>query len=341
MNTLTGIEAERVNQILKHALDRLQILQYVPTTWDDDIIAELRCPPVVSALEKTWMAEEQLRTMGESGVGEMGGGKEIALIKMAHKSTRASCRHLQADRDSLQVLMNRAEQPQTSSSSAGGGGGGGGEAEGGGRNGNGGGGNGACSEEFGKFIRYLNDMRSQVHSKMTTTVEDEAANRALLHDLTERERLMEETRDNLQAKLNEVREEKDRVTFSLDQTLRKLQLELQDINALNSAELESVQKEMTDAIAKATTEHEMRMRQLQDQVDGFERSSTEVMDRNKEEEGRLRKDKGRAESALNAKIAQYDEGVCVCVCVCVCACACIFIPSLSFHSAYRNTYTHT
>lgn len=269
MNTLTGIEAERVNQILKHALDRLQILQYVPSTWDDDIIAELKCPPVISALEKTWLAEEQLRTMGESGVGDMGGGKEIALIKMAHKSTRASCRHLSADRESLQVLMNRPEQPQSSSgnpaaeSSGTSGGEDGGNGSGrGGAGGGGGSGNGACSEEFGKFIRYLNDMRSQVHSKMTTTVEDEAANRALLHDLTERERLMEETRDNLQAKLNEVREEKEHVTFSLDQTLRKLQLELQDINALNSAELESVQKEMADAISKVKRQERREKRCL-------------------------------------------------------------------------------
>lgn len=37
MNTLTGIEAERVSQILRHAIDRLQILSYVPTRWDDDL----------------------------------------------------------------------------------------------------------------------------------------------------------------------------------------------------------------------------------------------------------------------------------------------------------------
>lgn len=37
MNTLTGIEAERVSQILRHAIDRLHILSYVPTQWDDDL----------------------------------------------------------------------------------------------------------------------------------------------------------------------------------------------------------------------------------------------------------------------------------------------------------------
>lgn len=75
----------------------------------------------------------------------------------------------------------------------------------------------------------------------------------------------------------------------------------------NAIELESVQKEMSDAISKATADHELRMRQLQDQVDGMERQSVEVMEKNRDEEYRLRREKTKAESALNAKIAQYDE----------------------------------
>ena len=43
-------------------------------------------------------------------------------------------------------------------------------------------------EDVQKVIRYLNELKSQVFTKMTTTVEDEAANRALLHDLTEAKR---------------------------------------------------------------------------------------------------------------------------------------------------------
>jgi TolA-binding protein len=64
---------------------------------------------------------------------------------------------------------------------------------------------------------------------------------------------------------------------------------------------------MSEAIAKATADHEQRMRQLQDQVDTMERQTQEIMDKNREEEVRLRKEKGRNEATLNAKIAQYDE----------------------------------
>lgn len=196
MNTLTGIEAERVNQILKHAIDRLQILSYIPTGWDDDVIVDIKCHPVLNSLEKLWMCEEQIREMDHAIGSSYTSGKDIAAIKQTYRTARATCRNFLADRASLQVIMSRPESQ---------------------------------SEDFTKFIKYLNELKSQVLQRLTTTVEDEAANRTMLHDLTERERHFEESRDVLQTKLNELREEKDQVTYGLDQTLRKLQNELQDI----------------------------------------------------------------------------------------------------------------
>ena len=40
-------------------------MSYVPLEWDDDIMSGLSTPAVVSSLEKQWMAEEQLRAIGE------------------------------------------------------------------------------------------------------------------------------------------------------------------------------------------------------------------------------------------------------------------------------------
>lgn len=150
MNTLTGIEAERVNQILKHAIDRLQILSFIPTSWDDDTVVDIKCTPVLTSLEKLWMCEEQLKdidmSMGATGV------KDIAIFKQAHRACRATCRNFIADKASLVTVMSR---PETQ------------------------------SEDFGKFLKYLNELRSQVMTKLSTTVEDEASNRNLLHELTE------------------------------------------------------------------------------------------------------------------------------------------------------------
>ncbi len=203
MNTLTGIEAERVNQILRHALERLRVLAYVPSSWDDDLLGEMRSQAVVNSLEKQWMVEEQLRAIGEGAGGDS--GKDLSVVGAAHRAVKTVCRNLQADRESLQVLMTRPEsQP----------------------------------ENFTRFMGYLNELRAQVLARMMTTVEDEAANRHLLHELTERERQLEESRETLQRKLDEVREEKEKVTYGLDQSIRKLQLEIQDITQVSIFYLE-------------------------------------------------------------------------------------------------------
>jgi hypothetical protein len=164
MNTLTGIEAERVSLILKHAIDRLVVLQHVPTSWDgdEDVIANISSQAVLASLERQWVAEEQLNEIGDMVGSSEAGGKEISILKQAHRATRATCRNLQADRDSLQALMGRPE---------------------------------IQSEEFSRFLRYLMELKSHVTAKLTTTVEDEAANRTILHDLTEKERNMEEVSD--------------------------------------------------------------------------------------------------------------------------------------------------
>jgi len=275
MNTLTGIEADRVDQILKHDIDRLHILSSIPFNPDDnDSDLKHSLPRAVrTTVDKLWSSESELQSIFD--MGQVEGGKEMHAVKAAHKYSRAICRHLMADRSALQTIINRPESQ--------------------------------APENFMKFIRYLTELRSQIHTRLTTTVEDEAANRTTMHELTERERKLEESRDALQAKLNEVREERERVSYTLDQTLRKLQLELQDLKQQNSTELESVQKEMSDAVSKTTADHELKMRQLQDQIDSVERQLNESMDRNKDEELRLRKEKTRAEITLAEKIKQYDE----------------------------------
>jgi len=269
MNTLTGIEADRVAQIVKYASDRLMVLSYLPTQRDDAFMDEVDNEILKGLLERQWGTEENFMAIRD-GLS----AAEISLQKQMHKCCRSTCRSLSADKAALQTLMNRPEQQ---------------------------------SEDFMKFIRYLNDLRNHVKLRMTTTVEDEAANRNTLHDLTEKERQAEESREALQSKLNEVRDQKEHVTFGLDQILRKLRLELSDLTQQNKVELETVQKDTVEAIAKATSDHELRMRQLQDQVDGLEKNFNETVDKNREVELKLRKDKARQEKELNGKVKTYDD----------------------------------
>jgi hypothetical protein len=50
--------------------------------------------------------------------------------------------------------------------------------------------------------------------------------------LVERERSLEESKEAIEAKLVEIYSEKDQVTFALDQTLKKLQVELEEISSV-------------------------------------------------------------------------------------------------------------
>ena len=206
-------------QVLKHAVDRLQIISYLPTTWDEDLTTELKTDTTLSIIEKLWSTEENFGILTEGlGPNDLGAA-EIELLKQMHRHTRTCCRSLQVDRPSLQVLMSRPE---------------------------------VQSEEFSSFIRYLMELKRTVQLKLTTTVEDEAANRTMLHELTEQERRAEESKEALTTKLNEVRDEKETTTFGLDQILRKLQVELQDLTINNKVELETVRRDMSDAISKAS-----------------------------------------------------------------------------------------
>jgi chromosome segregation ATPase len=268
MNTLTGIEAERVVQILKYASDRLVVLSYLPGYKDEGMFDDMDNAVLKGLLTRQWSTEDNFMSIRD-GLS----AAEISLQKQMHKCSRATCRALSTDRAALQTLMNRPEQQ---------------------------------SEDFTKFIRYLNDLRSHIKTRMTTTVEDEASNRNMLHDLTEKERQAEESREALQSKLNEVRDQKEHVTFGLDQILRKLRLELSDLTQQNKVELENVQKETVEAISKATSDHELRMRQLQDAVDNMDKNLNETVEKNREVEVRLRKDKARHEKELNGKILSFD-----------------------------------
>ena len=273
MNALTGIEAERVNQILRHALERLRILSYIPLQWEEDLVVDITCQPVMSALEKLWMAEEHLREL-ETGTSAQDGGKDISIIKQTHKTVRTACRNLLADKESLQTIMT---QPQVQ------------------------------SDDFTKFIKYLQELKGQTLQKLTTTVEDETANRVMLHDLTEKERHYEETREILQQKLNELREEKSQVSFGLDTTLRKLENELREITRHNNEEVDTVQKEMSEATNKAKSDHEQKMKSLSELLKNLEIKVKETVDKNKEEELKMRKDKSRIEASLNEMIENYDN----------------------------------
>ena len=64
---------------------------------------------------------------------------------------------------------------------------------------------------------------------------------------------------------------------------------------------------MNDSITKSNSDHELRIKQLKEQIYAAEKAIAEAVERNNEEEHRLRKEKNRTEKELAAKITQYDD----------------------------------
>jgi hypothetical protein len=90
MNTLTGIEAERVDQILQHALKRLELLTYIPLQDDEAFLKQLSCVPIRATLDRLWADENEAALCDASAIG--GGGGNPLVLKKVHRTVRACCR---------------------------------------------------------------------------------------------------------------------------------------------------------------------------------------------------------------------------------------------------------
>lgn len=89
MNTLTSIEADRVDQILWQAFRRLELLSVIPTVDDDAFISKLKSVPVSASLDRLWMAEHQLSEMYDASLI----GRDMFAVRQAHRAVRACCRY--------------------------------------------------------------------------------------------------------------------------------------------------------------------------------------------------------------------------------------------------------
>ena len=142
--------------------------------------------------------------------------------------------------------------------------------------------------------------------KLSTTVEEEATSKNLLHDLSERERSAEDERDALHQTLQLNRAERDRELSTMDQLITKLRAELHDITQSNQMEMESIRQEMKENMEQAEAEHLAKGKRLQDRIDQLSQEMVRLRDEHREKEAALRKKKEKHEHDLAAQIKTYD-----------------------------------
>jgi hypothetical protein len=125
-------------------------------------------------MRRQWYLEEQLRKVSATPTNvssETGGVVDMALTNQLRNNTRVLCRLLKADGEAMRCLNTAAVSTSLQ------------------------------ARPTTLLLKYLNDLRVNVQRKLSVTVEDEAASRNLLHDVTEKERAAEESRDALQHQL--------------------------------------------------------------------------------------------------------------------------------------------
>lgn len=278
------MEAQRVINCLEDALDRLSLLSYVPAGNPSQellhaFVAE-GVGNIKTTLESEWQLEEGHQVMVRSresgpfgkGIGAVASSNE--MLDQLHHIVRTLCRQLKKSPAAVQILYA--------------------------------GGPDGRSAPFLAFLEFLSDLTHVMFRKLSTTVEEEATSKNLLHDLSERERSAEDERDALHQTLQLNRAERDRELSTMDQLITKLRAELHDITQSNQMEMESIRQEMKENMEQAEAEHLAKGKRLQDRIDQLSQEMVRLRDEHREKEAALRKKKEKHEHDLAAQIKTYD-----------------------------------
>lgn len=280
MNTLTGIEAERVNQILKHGIYRMNILSNVPIVKDDEFLLSSHRDVVRKSLERLWSLESEVKDELESSFQYT----DFEMIKQLHAASKSVVRNISEDTEYFNYINSKRSISE-----------GIGEAP--------------DNNSVQDLIKMLDKLRERVLIRITSTVENETQNRIQYRELVERERKFQDMKTILMKKLDEVLQEKEKVTLDLDTHIRKLQLEIQQLTQLSSMSIKEVESEMNNSIQKVIEDHNNQKIQLDIKLNSSEKQMTLLIDKNKEEESKLRREKIKNENVLSQKISQYDSAM--------------------------------
>ncbi|CAN0374023.1 unnamed protein product [Pylaiella littoralis] len=224
-----------------------------------------------------------------AGAGQTAGGTEAAgagggvpfpssgdSLEQIYQSTRMWCRTLRRSPNAMEVLISYARKcPRPQSGIL--------------------------------FNQYLSDLTGIMYRRLSTTVEEETANKNLLHDLTECEKLAEDERDALQQTLHATRTEKEREVGALATTIKKRREELQEVTHTNAVEMDSIKTKAAEAVAKAKEDHEKKGRALTERIERLAKETGEAAEQHQQEETAARKKKAKVEVELAAVVGKYDR----------------------------------
>lgn len=157
------------------------------------------------------------------------------------------------------------------------------------------------------FAETLAQVRSVMHKRLATTVEEENSTRAHYEDVCARQEKAAKDRTSLEQQLKMERKEREK---QLRQMLEAETLSLEDLELIKAQSvataksLETQAKEEADRIATAFAE---RFAFLQAEVAKLQQELASIQKEHREEEAALRKRKMQLETKVAGWLAEYDK----------------------------------
>lgn len=201
MKSLVEDEARKLNELLQKALSCFELLSHVPTVvksddyvhFDDLGINEV----AKERIDQLYNYENKLKLIENTS--QLFDSKDISLLRRAHKSTLAVCEHLLPNKDT--ILRDRSADIST--------------------------------PEFRLFINTFQKLCMQTKKYTNSTVQEIEEQAAFASDLTDKIRLLEETKRTLTIRLASAIERKEKIDNELNAEVMSLQSELNELTQVH------------------------------------------------------------------------------------------------------------
>jgi hypothetical protein len=164
----------------------------------------------------------------------------------------------------------------------------------------------APSPEIQSSVAFLRELSGITFRRLSTTVEEEAANSKTLRELSEKEKLSEKEREGLQQNLEFQRAEKEREVALLNQQISKLRSELHDITRTNEIEVANIEQGAKENVESARAAHEKAVEERKTETDRLTQDIAKLVGDNQVAETAMRKKKTKLETDLTHRIKLYD-----------------------------------
>jgi hypothetical protein len=263
---------------LEDTLEQLSLLSCIPAAADPSFLSQIDDLGLTDTVKQLWQIEESLRLTVSDHYSEAiddDPGSDIILGRL-NTTTHKLCRY-------LKVRDNSRWSPTPPSKEN-------------------------CS--LLSFQQYLANFTEIASRQLSTTVEENAADKQMWQELTQKELILTQGAKALQQKLEIQRREQDKEVSAHQQILLKIRAELQDMVQHNETKMAMVNSRMEDQITRSAERHAGSYEQLAAKIGSLESQIEAEHQSYRDTEANLRKKKERVEVDLAAHIAKYDEDMC-------------------------------